>query len=77
MPPRFSITRLSALERNSHQSTSGTSGAPSPPAAVSRDRKSDTTQIPVRSARTAADPICSVSAWPSDEARGTWRTVWP
>ena len=40
---------------------SGTSGAPSPPAATSRTRKSLTTGRPVRSAITAASPICSVA----------------
>ena len=43
----------------------GTSGAPCPPAAISRARKFDTTATPVRSASTAASPICSVWTPPS------------
>ena len=77
MPPRLSRARDSSLERHSHQSTSGTSGAPSPPAAVSRGRKSETTLMPVRSASTAAEPSWSVSAPVPPGARGRCRTVCP
>ena len=46
--------------RYNRYSVNGTSGAPAPPAATSRTRKSATITQPVLSAITAASPICSV-----------------
>ena len=49
----------------------GTRGAPCPPAARSRTRKSATTGNPVRSAMTAGWPNCQVARG------GSCQTVWP
>jgi hypothetical protein len=49
----------------------GTSGAPCPPAATSRTRKSLTTSMPSRSAMTAASPSCQV------ECGASCQIVWP
>ena len=51
-------------------------GAPCPPAATSRTRKSATVVIPVRSAITAGSPICRVDPGPSAPG-GAWNTVCP
>ena len=78
MPPMFRQARVAPARRNSSQSTRGTSGAPSPPAAMSRGRKSATTGSPVRSAMIAGSASCSVAARPSGlPARGWCRAVWP
>ena len=78
MPPMFRQARVSPARRNRSQSTRGTSGAPSPPAAMSRGRKSATTGSPVRSAMIAGSAICSVAARPSGLSdRGWCRAVWP
>ena len=60
MPPRFCRPRHSVGDEKSIASAIGTSGAPWPPAATSRTRKSLTTSMPVRSAMTAASPVCQV-----------------
>jgi hypothetical protein len=60
IPPRFSSTRPRVFDRNMHQSSIGTSGAPCPPAARSAGLKSLTTGQRIRSATTAASPICHV-----------------
>ena len=55
--------------------TRGVSGAPSPPAAMSRGRKSAMVVTPVRSAITAGAPICSVDRTlcaPSGLGTGRW-----
>ena len=52
MPPMFCSARQSSPAKSS-ASAIGTSGAPCPPAATSRTRKSLTTSMPVRSAITA------------------------
>ena len=65
MPPIFCTMRGFVWSVNSAQSAYGTSGAPSPPAAMSRTRKSATVVMPVRSAMTAASPICSVEGVPA------------
>ena len=76
MPPMFCSARRRPGARNRRWSASGTRGAPSPPAATSRTRKSLTTGQPVRSAMTAASPICSVA--PTCPAERGWCTaVWP
>ena len=62
------------------KSAKGTSGAPWPPAATSRGRKSATVVMPVRSAMTDGSPICSVdrtSVRPNRRPSGMWYTVWP
>jgi len=59
MPPMFCSARQSS-PANNIASAIGTSGAPCPPAATSRTRKSLITSMPVRSAITAASPICHV-----------------
>ena len=61
MPPMFCRARH-RVPLNSIASAMGTSGAPCPPAATSRLRKSEITASPVRSAMTAAFPICQVAA---------------
>ena len=71
MPPRFCSPRQSDSEEKSIESAMGTSGAPCPPAATSRTRKSLTTSIWVRSAITAASPHCHV------ECPGSCQIVWP
>ena len=60
MPPMFCSARHES-PANSSASAMGTSGAPCPPAATSRTRKSLTTSTPVRSAITADSPICQVA----------------
>ena len=70
MPPMFCSARHSSPE-NSNASAIGTSGAPCPPAATSRTRKSLTTSTPVRSAITAASPSCHV------ECGASCQIVWP
>ncbi len=49
----------------------GTSGAPCPPAATSRDRKLCTTRTPKRSASTAGSPSCQ------ETTGGSCQMVWP
>ena len=71
MPPRFSSV-TGARFAKSTQSANGTSGAPSPPAAMSALRKSQTVVIPVRMATRDASPSCKV-AW----REGTCATVCP
>ena len=62
MPPRFSTMRPRLAWRKTSRSRKGTSGAPSPPAAISAGRKSLTTGIPSRAASTEPSPICQVQA---------------
>ena len=57
---RCSGARATRRRANSIASAMGTSGAPCPPAATSRTRKSLTTSMPVRSAITADSPSCQV-----------------
>jgi hypothetical protein len=59
MPPRLTTTRLCALS-NAAAWKAGTSGAPWPPAATSRERRSATTSMPVSSAMVAGAFNCSV-----------------
>ena len=60
MPPRFCKARHSVAWANSRASAIETSGAPWPPAATSRARKSAITAHPVRSAIREASPTCQV-----------------
>jgi len=60
MPPRFTTRRWRFGCRKHRWWISGVSGAPWPPAARSRGRKSATVSTPVRSAMTDGSPICSV-----------------
>ena len=60
IPPMFWAARIRVGWRSSRASTNGTSGAPCPPAAMSRARKFEITVAPVRSAMTAGEAICSV-----------------
>ena len=62
MPPRLSSTRCLLLLEKSSRSAIGTSGAPCPPAATSRARKSLTTRTPNRSASTAGSPSCQLTS---------------
>ena len=71
MPPTLTTTRWTGPP-NSAAWNAGTSGAPWPPAATSRLRKSATTVMPQRSATRAGLLSCSVQ--PSS---GRWRIVWP
>ena len=71
MPPMLTMTRC-VSPRKSAAWKAGTRGAPWPPAATSRLRKSATTVTPARSAIRAALLSCSVQ--PSS---GRWRSVWP
>ena len=71
MPPRLSSSRPRSGSPNSMTSASGTRGAPCPPAATSRARKSLTTRTPTRSASTAGSPSWSVAR------PGSCQTVWP
>src|SRR5713226_7183535 len=57
--------------RNRRTSAMGTGGAPCPPAATSRARKSLTTRTPTRSAITAGSPSCKLAR------PGSCQTVWP
>src|SRR6266566_1157396 len=61
MPPMLRSSRPRCGWPNNITSASGTSGAPCPPAATSRDRKSLTTRAPTRSAITAGSPSWSVA----------------
>ncbi len=74
MPPRFSTARSSSAAPSMPRWKAGISGAPWPPAATSRRRKSDTVVIPVSSAMRLPSPSCTVKA---GVASGRWRTVWP
>src|SRR5690606_2285767 len=76
IPPMFWSTRRRPGSEKRSRSTHGTSGAPSPPAAMSRDRKSLTTGIPVRSAIVAASPSWSVCPR-RPPTGGSCQTVWP
>ncbi len=60
MPPRLAITRWRAGSANIAAWNAGTSGAPCPPAAMSRARKSATTVMYARSATRAGLLSCSV-----------------
>ena len=60
MPPMLTTTRCASAAPNSAAWNAGTSGAPCPPAATSRLRKSATTVMPARSATRAALLSCSV-----------------
>ena len=60
IPPRFCSPRHSESDENNKASATETNGAPCPPAATSRTRKSLTTSMPRRSAITAASPVCHV-----------------
>jgi len=60
IPPRFRRAR-DVPSAKSRWSAKGTSGAPSPPAAMSALRKSSMIGTPVASATRAASPICSVA----------------
>ena len=60
IPPIFKIMRLSLTCASSAWWNAGTSGAPCPPSAISRRRKSPTTLTPVRAAMTLLSPICIV-----------------
>src|SRR5881628_2763936 len=71
MPPRLRSSRQRSGCPNSITSASGTRGAPCPPAATSRERKSLTTRTPTRSAITAGSPSCSVAR------PGSCQIVWP
>src|SRR3989454_3751385 len=78
IPPRLRSRRARSGCPNSITSARGTSGAPCPPAATSRDRKSLTTRTPTRSAITAGSPSCSVArpgscqiVWPCDAMKAT------
>ena len=51
--------------------------APSPPAAMSRRRKSATVVMPVRSAMVLGSPICRVKLCVPPAEGGRWRMVWP
>jgi hypothetical protein len=74
MPPRLQHG-ASLVGCASHAAwNAGASGAPSPPAATSRRRKSRTVVIRVRSAIGVGSPHCSVNA---GRARGRCRSVWP
>src|SRR5437870_1431486 len=71
IPPRLRSSRPRSGCPNSITSASGTRGAPCPPAATSRERKSLTTRTPTRSAITAGSPSCSVAR------PGSCQIVWP
>src|SRR5690606_35998751 len=73
MPPRLSTARSSSA-RSTAAWKAGISGAPWPPAATSRRRKSATTHRPVASAITFGSPICRVKG---ASPRGSWRRVTP
>ena len=74
MPPMFTTARWRVASRNRAAWNSGANGAPSPPAAMSRRRKSATVSMPVISATRFASPICTVKG---GDAEGWWRMVWP
>ena len=75
IPPRFSATGTPGRPRSHSTSTALTSGAPCPPAATSRLRRSATTAQPVRSAIQAGWPSCSVPRTAPSATQ--WKTVWP
>ena len=60
MPPMFSTSTVSSGRPNTPWWKAGTSGAPWPPAATSRLRRSATTVMPVSSASRAGLPSCRV-----------------
>ena len=65
MPPMFCTARLSCWSPNNSASPHDASGAPWPPAAMSRGRKSATVVTPSRSAITDGSASCSVErVWP-------------
>ena len=75
IPPRLRMTRPRLEWANRRWCARGVSGAPSPPAAISRGRKSATVVTPVRSAITAGSPTCSVDRTlcaPSGLGNGRW-----
>src|SRR5690606_28232494 len=74
MPPRLSTARSSPATCSRAACRPGSSGAPWPPAATSRRRRSATTVIPVRSAMVEGSPSCSVYG---TSPQGRWRRVWP
>ncbi len=74
MPPRLSTARSSSLLPSIARWNAGISGAPCPPAATSRRRKSATAAMPVSSAMRLASPICQVKAGTD---AGRWRMVCP
>ena len=57
MPPILTTARVSPAAANTAAWNAGIRGAPSPPAATSRRRKSATTSMPVRSAMILGSPI--------------------
>src|SRR5688572_16048272 len=71
MPPRLS-TAIGARAEKRTWSPNGTSGAPSPPAAMSALRKSSTVVTPVARATRDASPSCRVVC-----SAGRCATVWP
>lgn len=69
MPPKFKITAGRGSSANTRSSASAEIGAPSPPAAMSRCRKSLATAQPASSATKSPSPSWTVAAplgsWPS------------
>ena len=75
---RFSTASGLGSARASAACTTGTSGAPCPPAATSAERKSCATVTPVSRARRAASPTCQVKPGAFEPGRGgRCRMVWP
>ena len=61
IPPMLWTMRERCASPNNTKCTYGARGAPSPPAAMSRGRKSATVMTPVRSAMTLGSPSCNVA----------------
>src|ERR1039458_1538586 len=70
----LTTARVSPVEPKAAAWKAGINGAPSPPAARSRRRKSATTSMPSRSAMMLGSPICKVNG---ASPCGRCRTVWP
>ena len=78
MPPMLTIARLTPGLANAAAWKAGASGAPSPPAAISRRLKSAIVVMPVVSAMVLGSPSCRVKLLsPEPPERGLWRMVWP
>ena len=75
MPPRSSAARGPPGAASHRASRVLASGAPRPPAATSRARRSEMTGRPVRSATQAGWPICRVPT--QSPSRTSWNTVCP
>ena len=78
MPPRFSTADCRCRRRpNTAGWKAGTSGAPWPPAATSRLRKSHTTSMPRQLGQQRAVAAAAPCSRCRRTRRGRWRTVWP